>query len=67
MQVYAKICGAVLAQAHARGGSPSLITGYLGTDETLEQAITEFATGYSSLNMHDYDLPVDSPGKAGRG
>jgi uncharacterized protein (DUF2252 family) len=60
MQVYAKICGAVLARAHARGGNPSLICGYLGDDETFDQAITDFATGYASLNMHDYDLLVDS-------
>ncbi len=60
LQVYAKICGAVLARAHARGGSPSLIAGYLGDDEAFEQAITEFAIGYSSLNMHDYDLLVST-------
>ncbi len=60
LDVYAQICGAVLARAHARSGNPSVITGYLGNDETFDQAITEFAVGYSSLNMHDYDVLVDS-------
>ncbi|HQR80281.1 MAG TPA: DUF2252 domain-containing protein [Actinomycetota bacterium] len=53
LQVYAQVCGAVLARAHARGGSAALIAGYLGDDETFDDAITDFATGYASLNEHD--------------
>ncbi len=54
LRIYGVTCGAVLARAHARGGNPSLITGYLGDDETFERAITDFAVGYSALNSADY-------------
>ncbi len=53
--IYAEICGAVLARAHARSGSSSLISGYLGDDETFEEAVADFAVGYSALNTHDYE------------
>jgi uncharacterized protein (DUF2252 family) len=55
LRVYGVTCGAVLARAHARGGNPSLITGYLGEEDTFERAVTDFAMGYSSLNSSDYD------------
>jgi uncharacterized protein (DUF2252 family) len=55
LDVYARICGAVLARSHARGGSASLITGYLGEGEAFEEAMADFGTGYSALNAHDYE------------
>lgn len=54
LTIYANICGAVLARAHARGGSASLITGYLGDEETFEEAVADFGVSYSALNDHDY-------------
>jgi uncharacterized protein (DUF2252 family) len=54
LRIYGQICAAVLARAHARGGNPSLITGYLGDDETFEQAVADFAMGYSAFNSADY-------------
>jgi len=54
LQVYGQVCGAVLARAHARGGNPALIAGYLGDDETFDEAVTEFAVGYADLNRADY-------------
>lgn len=54
LRVYGVTCGAVLARAHARGGNPSLITGYLGEDDAFEHAVTDFAIGYSALNTVDY-------------
>ncbi len=54
LQVYAQICGSVLARAHARSGSSSLITGYLGEDETFEEAVTDFAVAYSAINTQDF-------------
>lgn len=44
----------MLARAHARGGNPALIAGYLGDDETFDEAVTEFAVGYADLNRADY-------------
>lgn len=55
LQVYARICGAVLARAHARGGDPSKITGYLGEEATFDEAVADFAMGYADLNERDYE------------
>jgi uncharacterized protein (DUF2252 family) len=54
LQVYGQVCGAVLARAHARGGNPALIAGYLGDDDTFDEAIAEFAVGYADINRRDY-------------
>jgi len=54
LNIYARICGSVLARAHARSGNASLISGYLGDEDTFDEAISDFAIGYSDLNTHDY-------------
>ena len=55
LKVYGAICGGVLARAHARSGNASLISGYLGEDETFDNAVTDFALAYSSINDADYE------------
>ena len=55
LRVYGAICGGVLARAHARSGNASLISGYLGEDETFDNAVTDFALAYSSINDADYE------------
>ena len=54
LNIYARICGSVLARAHARSGGASVITGYLGDEDTFDEAIADFAVTYSDLNTHDY-------------
>ena len=54
LNIYARICGSVLARAHARSGGASVITGYLGHEDTFDEAIADFAVTYSDLNTHDY-------------
>ncbi|MCB9411955.1 MAG: DUF2252 domain-containing protein [Actinobacteria bacterium] len=56
LKQYARLCGAVLARAHARTGDASLITGYLGEGESFDAAVAEFATGYARLTAHDHKL-----------
>jgi uncharacterized protein (DUF2252 family) len=51
---YARLCGAVLARAHARAGDPSLISGYLGSSKAFDHAIGEFAMSYVVLNGADH-------------
>lgn len=51
---YAGLCGAVLARAHARVGDASLVSGYLGDIEEFDEAIADFAIGYSRINEQDY-------------
>lgn len=51
---YSSLCGWALARAHARAGDPAVITGYLGSDDAFDQAITAFAAAYADQNERDY-------------
>jgi uncharacterized protein (DUF2252 family) len=51
---YAELCGRTLAAAHARTGDPAMIAGYLGSDDTFDRAVTEFAAAYAARNASDY-------------
>ena len=55
LRSYATICGGVLARAHARCGDASLISGYLGTGEEFDEAVADWATGYSGINRSDFE------------
>jgi uncharacterized protein (DUF2252 family) len=52
---YARLCGWTLARAHARSGDPAAIAAYLGSSETFDQALTEFAEYYADQNERDYE------------
>jgi uncharacterized protein (DUF2252 family) len=52
--LYARICGASLARAHARWGDRIAIASYLGKGEAFDQAIAGFATAYADQNERDY-------------
>ncbi len=56
---YAGLCGWTLARAHARSGDPVAIAGYLGTSDTIDQAVTEFAERYADQNERDYEGFMD--------
>jgi uncharacterized protein (DUF2252 family) len=51
---YATICGATLAHAHARSADTITIAGYLGSGDTFDKALTEFAFAYAEQNDRDY-------------
>ena len=53
---YARLCGHVLARAHARSGDAVAIAAYLGTSTTAEQAITEFSMAYADQVTDDFRL-----------
>ncbi len=58
MRFYARMCGWTLARAHARSGDPIAIAEYLGTDDTVDNAIADFSTRYANQNQRDYDTFV---------
>jgi len=62
MEVYARICGATLARAHARSGDRIAIASYLGTSDTFDRAIADFATAYADQNERDHQALVDAVG-----
>ncbi len=53
-QAYAQICGWTLARAHARTGDRKAISGYLGSSDTVDTAMAEFAERYADQNEADY-------------
>ncbi len=55
MEVYARLCGTILARAHARSGDRIAIASYLGGGDRFDRAITEFAGAYADQNERDYD------------
>jgi uncharacterized protein (DUF2252 family) len=43
LRYYAKVCGRVLARAHARSADPAVIAGYMGNRAIFDEAVAEFA------------------------
>jgi uncharacterized protein (DUF2252 family) len=57
---YARSCGWALARAHARTGDPAVISGYMGKDDTMDEAIAEFSLAYMKQNEQDFLLMQDA-------
>jgi uncharacterized protein (DUF2252 family) len=51
---YSRVCGAVLARAHARSGDAAMIAGYLGDDDTFDRALVAFAEAAADRNAVDH-------------
>ncbi len=54
LRAYTRICGWSLARAHARSGDAAMISGYMGSSGTFDDAIGEFAVEYADQNQRDY-------------
>jgi uncharacterized protein (DUF2252 family) len=52
--LYARICGATLARAHARWGDRIAIASYLGKGDTFDRAMADFSAAYADQNERDY-------------
>jgi uncharacterized protein (DUF2252 family) len=52
--LYARICGATLARAHARWGDRIAIAGYLGKGDAFDRALADFSAAYADQNERDY-------------
>ena len=52
---YASLCGRTLARAHARAGDPALVSGYAGTGNAFEEAISAFAVAYADQTEKDWN------------
>jgi uncharacterized protein (DUF2252 family) len=57
---YARLCGRVLARAHARSGDAAAIGGYLGRRRTFDEAVAVFADAYSYQTELDHAALVDA-------
>jgi hypothetical protein len=54
LRLFARVCGASLARAHARSGDPVALAAYAGTGEALDRALAEFAEAYADRNALDH-------------
>jgi uncharacterized protein DUF2252 len=52
--VYATMCGWVLARAHAKAGDAAMIAGYLGTQDTFDEALVQYAAAYADQAERDF-------------
>jgi uncharacterized protein (DUF2252 family) len=55
LNAYGRVCGWVLARAHARSGDRIALAAYLGETAEFEEAIAGFATAYADQNEQDFD------------
>ncbi|UJV45513.1 DUF2252 domain-containing protein [Streptomyces sp. AMCC400023] len=55
LRLFARVCGASLARAHARSGDPVAIAAYLGGSDRFDRALTEFAQSYADRNDRDFE------------
>jgi uncharacterized protein (DUF2252 family) len=53
--LYARICAATLARAHARWGDRIAIASYLGKGDAFDRAIADFSAAYADQNEKDYE------------
>ena len=60
LQIYAAVCGAALARAHARSGDRIAIAAYLGSSDVFDRAIADFAGAYADQNELDYNALAEA-------
>jgi predicted alpha/beta hydrolase len=65
MGLYARLCGGILARAHARSGDRVAIASYLGRGDAFDKATARFAGAYADQNQRDYDALL-AAGRDGR-
>ena len=54
LRMYTRVCAWSLAQAHARTGDAAMISGYMGSGRTFDDAICEFAVDYADQTIGDH-------------
>jgi hypothetical protein len=58
---YGRLCGWVLARAHARSGdAAATISGYLGSGDRFDRAVADFAEAYADQTEADHAAFVRS-------
>jgi uncharacterized protein (DUF2252 family) len=57
---YAAVCGYLLAKSHARTSGASMIAGYIGSSDKLDDALCRFARAYADQVESDHARLVDA-------
>jgi uncharacterized protein (DUF2252 family) len=55
---YGGLCARALARSHARSGDAVAISAYLGTSDTFDGAVADFAEAYADVNERDHKAYV---------
>ncbi len=55
---YGGLCARALARAHARSGDAVAVSAYLGTSDTFDGAVADFAETYADVNERDHKAYV---------
>jgi len=55
LELYAQVCGFILARAHARSGDRISLAEYLGKSDAFDRAMADFAAAYADQNERDYE------------
>jgi uncharacterized protein (DUF2252 family) len=54
LRQYAEACGWALARAHASSGDPAMISGYMGSSRSFDDAVCDFAVDYADQAERDH-------------
>ncbi|MEV4679955.1 DUF2252 domain-containing protein [Streptomyces kurssanovii] len=65
LSLFAGLCGASLARAHARSGDPIALAAYLGGSDRFDRALAEFAQSYADQNERDHEA-LEAACRSGR-
>ncbi|MFF3455809.1 DUF2252 domain-containing protein [Streptomyces sp. NPDC002730] len=65
LEYFGSLCGTTLARAHARSGDRIAIAAYLGSNDSFDRALAEFAELYADQNERDHQALTDAA-RAGR-
>ena len=58
LEDYAGICGYLLAKSHARTSGASMISGYIGSSDKLDEMLSRFARAYADQVESDHEALV---------
>jgi uncharacterized protein (DUF2252 family) len=54
LRQYGRMCAHALARAHARSGDAAQMAGYMGSGQSFDDAVGEFAVEYADQNRRDF-------------
>ncbi|MGA8742210.1 MAG: DUF2252 domain-containing protein [Terracidiphilus sp.] len=57
---YADMCGWALARAHAKSGDAAMISGYLGSSDQFDDALTQYSQAYADQAERDFETFQDA-------
>ena len=60
LSILTRLCAWTLSRAHARTGDAGAIAGYLGSGNSFDKAIAEFAERYADQNERDYAMLLEA-------